>query len=477
MNDEQHLRDLLAAAVPEPPVSADRAARARAYAATRGRRRMAVGAAAAAVLVAMALPFALTNDNDNELRESENRDPTVEPGSVDCPAVRDWRTEPDPTLKGAPTLESGAVAVRLCNPYGAYWQAPADALITDADRMVELVNSLEPEARAPGDRYCPAVGSPFNWEMQFQYANGTTRLIRGSGAGCGYLEIGRAQYLGAERVANRFLTLLGRQRSASEPPASINLALPCPDYAADTGTEFSPLPIELPLALTDAVICWQRELNTELPPARAPLTSAQRDSLLAALNAESEQGNPVSSEECTESVELRIALIGSTPWGDRVHLRSDCGVFAIGDDERWTWRPGPAARQILDELIATHPQEIPLPDADAAADITVSTWVDLVNAGQRERADRLWITPPQLPAEFEKIAFKGEELRTVTPEPGSPESAYAQVKENLALYSLVPTGGGYVEYRQMRFLLVRNTSTEPWRILSMTDLGAVSTGR
>jgi len=473
MNDEQHLREILSAAVPEPPGSSDRATLARVYAATRRRRRIGVGATAAAVLAALVVPFTLV-DRTGEPAEQE---PTVEPGSVDCPPVRHWRTQPNPPLEGADTLEPGAVAVRLCNPYGAYWQAPADALVTDVDRMIELVNALEFEARQPRDRVCNVMGSTFNWEMQFQYADGETRLVRGSPAGCGYVEIGGAQRVGAGKAADRFIKLLGEQRSAMEPPANLDIPLPCPNYSTDTGNEFSVMPAPLPIELHEAVVCWQRELHTELPSARASTTDAQLRTLLNDLNTRAARNDPARAEECTDPSLPRIELIGTGPWGDRIHLRADCWVFSFGDSEEWTWRPGPAARELLDELVETHPQPIPLPGPDVAADVTVSTWVDLVNSGQRERGERLWVTPPDLPAEFDQIAFKGEELQKVTPEPGAPESAYTQVMENLALYRVVPTGGGYGDYHQVRFILVRNNSDQPWRILSMTDLGAVSTGR
>jgi hypothetical protein len=42
---------------------------------------------------------------------------------------------------------------------------------------------------------------------------------------------------------------------------------------------------------------------------------------------------------------------------------------------------------------------------------------------------------------------------------------------------LLPTERSWVDYHEVHFTLGRDSTAMPWRILTMTDLGAISTGR
>jgi hypothetical protein len=156
-------------------------------------------------------------------------------------------------------------------------------------------------------------------------------------------------------------------------------------------------------------------------------------------------------------------------------MDSSCGTFFVydGEQQRW-WRPDQQSQAILDRLISTGPLEIPLPGAETASDEVVNAWVDLFNNDRPERAGQLWVGDQPTLSGVDRIELKIIDVVTVDAAPGTRESAYQAVRSVTASYREVPVDA---DFRERTFTLVRNSTDEPWRILSYDDQGAAQTGR
>jgi hypothetical protein len=100
-----------------------------------------------------------------------------------------------------------------------------------------------------------------------------------------------------------------------------------------------------------------------------------------------------------------LMLVGRTAWGDQT------ARYLVSDD---TWAPTPAARAVLDQLIAEADPPAPTIDETSTASDVLAAYVDLLNAGDRSAAAALWhpmAGGPQLPPPGAHIDYQVEEVR------------------------------------------------------------------
>lgn len=467
---EDRLGRSLTEIVPEPPTG-DLAGAARTWARRRRRRRQGIVAASAAVavLAAIGVPWAVTRGDDPG--GDRGGEPVKEPevASLECPAEVNRGALPG---KPGDPLRKGAVRAQLCPAGGAgSFQPPRDLLETGLDELIVRVNARP--MKDPTSFCTQELG--IAWTVLLEYADGTVASATGENYGCERLDLGRPPDLpdnrsrvGATQVYQMYLELLAAQRATREPPGA-ETPLPCPSYEPD-GPGFSPVrPDPKALGLTSAVLCWKSETLTETPYQSAELDARLVDMINADL------AERVSEEhdagEC--SVEQRVDIVGQNAWGDRIRIPGvGCGWFGVGD---WFWQPSADVRERFDDLMESQPPpEIPLPTADDEPDAVLRAWADLINSGERAKADSLWAVEAALPnAGVTQIGFSDSNMRRIDPEPGTPAAAYSQVwlMED-ALYWEEPA----TEVRNVDITVVRDSDDEPWRILAMTDRGQASVG-
>jgi hypothetical protein len=216
MNDfEDRLRDRLHSAVPDGPDEPVRAGAARAYAARRRRRtRTSLGVAAVVVAVGgvSVLPSVLGGDDGGSAPVATS------PSATGATAIagEPYACPPKPPkhrTSDAPgdQVPEGALLARLCVAgVGTTWQPPADALTSDVDALVRVVNDQEV---LPDSQPCTMELGPA-YTLTFQYADGSTVTVQGELFGCRALTVGDATYRGADQVHDRFLGFLHQQRRA-----------------------------------------------------------------------------------------------------------------------------------------------------------------------------------------------------------------------------------------------------------------------
>jgi hypothetical protein len=470
MNDsfEDRLGRSLTEIVPEPP-TADLAGAARTYA-RRARRRgqgIVAGAAAVAVLAAIGVPWAVTRGGESGSDRGGEPVKKPEVAALECPDKVDRGRLPG---KRDEPLKKGAVRAVICPARGSgLFQPPQDALESGLDEFVASVNARPPMKSTA----CPLnLGTA--WTVLLEYADGTAASVTGENYGCGPLFLGPNGSSGqardgADAVYRKYLGLLAAQRANRQRPAT-EVPLSCPSSKAP----FSPVRQDpKALGLTHAMLCWRTETLTRTPFQSAPLD----DELIALINADIAERSTGrrhdGGAECNER--LRVEIVAQNGWGDRMLISgSGCGLFGTGE---WFWQPGEEVQQRLEELIESQPPpKVPLPTAADHPDAVVRAWADLVNLGDRAKADRLWAVDPTLPtAGVAKIGFKDSGMRRVAPESGTPAAAYAQVW--LMEDALYWEGADESSFRNVDITIVRDSDAEPWRILSIVDRGQASVGR
>lgn len=335
-HDEQWLRDGLAAAVPDPPANPARAEAAAALAGRRRRTTVAVAGAVAAVVVIAGLSAALGSGSG-----TDQGDPATVPTTT-CPAVPDLDDadplhRPDP---GAPaTVPPGAVSARLCQGGGTAWDAPEDALVTDVEDLVEVVNGLE-ASEAPD--FCPAdLGR--GYRIVFGYDDGREFVVSGRLAGCRDLVVGSGYRADGVAPWEAFIDLLREQRDELTPPPGLEADPVDLDCATNDGAD-APVtsPVADPGTMTTAVIClrsWDyRNVRS------APIPAADLRTLMSDLRANT---GPFVAVDCLQAGP-RVSVRGVTGWGDAIEIHNDCGYYQLEDG---SWKPGPEARRLLDALL------------------------------------------------------------------------------------------------------------------------------
>lgn len=237
-------------------------------------------------------------------------------------------------------LPSGAIRLRVCNAAGDEWvvrgrrheqdyRVPLDALTTQVDSVVRLVNAGTP---APEEGICAGVGGP-GQVLWFSYPD-TDLAVTVHDGGCADLDRGDARVHGGDVVVAELSRLLWAQRDA-RPPPRVSLEAACsPALTRDT-----PLVLTDRLDVVDAVVC---EFTDEVRQAR--LGADELAAMNAEFRAQEDRRDP-------PGCETRL-LRGVTAWGDRFSWLGSCWDFAIpGAYPRGLhWEPTPQLRAALDAV-------------------------------------------------------------------------------------------------------------------------------
>ena len=397
-------------------------------------------------------------------------------GGVDdfsCPPVPGRGETPAP-VTGPKELPAGAVAVRICDSGGLFGAAPLDALTAGVPKVVDSVNALPVAAR------CDAMPMDLGptWDLVFLYSDGHTQTVRGSTHGCGGVDVGSV-VRGGREDADLPLRLLQRllwEQRESTPPADVSVAKPgCSDGGQENSLGQTFMPLQEPLSMQHAVLCWRFETESEQPAQQAEIRDADLTLLLDDLNS-NRTSKKISEQECVDPDVVHYRIVGVNAWADRLALDGYCGAFDLSGNNSDVWRPNPDSQAILDRLVADHPTAIAAPHQHTAPEQVVAIWADLVNSGNQDRATELWTDPPEIPTGV-RIEMKTGQVRSVLADPGTTEAAYHKVVEVSSLYRLVSADGSWVDYHEVRFRLGRERADLPWRILEMTDDGETSNGR
>ncbi|MCY7401230.1 MAG: hypothetical protein LH477_09765 [Nocardioides sp.] len=209
-------------------------------------------------------------------------------------------------------LPTGAVGVRLCpgRPQLNYdgnvsepgIQAPLDELVTDVDRVVDVVNALPDQ---PDQVDCPFDGGP-DLVFWFRYADGDARAVSYGSKGCHSLVVGgdRNRERGQD-VATAFAEALRAQRDASTPPAASPEPAACDHAYSEPVSALPPVPIDLASAR------WCVGAKKGIRSAAIP------ESLLRRINDSPLTPVPSIREGCVPS-NFGSTIQGLTAWGDRV---------------------------------------------------------------------------------------------------------------------------------------------------------------
>src|SRR5205823_901677 len=113
------------------------------------------------------------------------------------------------------TVPEGAVAVHLCGGNGTSFDRPSDPLVTDVDRLADVVNR---QPATPLRSVC-ATDLGVAYVLAFEYADGTIVPVGGDLYGCHQLRVGTSTRKNPERPWSAFIQLLRAQRAATAPPS------------------------------------------------------------------------------------------------------------------------------------------------------------------------------------------------------------------------------------------------------------------
>lgn len=277
--------------------------------------------------------------------------PRVEALTNGCPGP-----EVRPQFPPDGRLPNGATQVRVCNFTGDLmtfkrdrveedFLVPIDALTTNVDAVVDLINAAAPQKAADSRTYCAGVGAPTQ-VLWFSYPDTDLAVTYNDGT-CKNLDLGEIEVEGGDAVAAAFSDLLWEQRDRQRPPEQIRRARCAPNLTKDT-----PLVLADRLNLVDAVIC---EYTSGVRQARLTPTA------LDAVNADyattygfEEQGG------CPQRM-----MRGITAWGDQFTWWATCWDFLISNTypTGLHWKPAPEVQDLLDSLprgpsrrqVTTHP--------------------------------------------------------------------------------------------------------------------------
>lgn len=452
MSEEEQLREMMAASIPEPPAAPERAVQARRYAAASARRRttgVVVGAAAVAAVVLV--PFAIGGGGGGP--RPGPADPSTPAAATEfaCPPKPEQGETPPPVTGDHP-LPKGAVAVRLCDSGGLLAQPPLDALTTKVDEVIAAANALP--ARKPCDA-APWDAGP-TWDLAFRYPDGRTQTVRGASHGCGGVAFGDGITYGGRTDANRplwrFQRLLLEQRE-SAPAPSVDL----PELSCRPRHDLTMMPREKPLTAERAVLCWKFETRSKQPTEHAVIEPDDLAVLLTDFNSAPPSDRRPTDAECNDPDRPDLHIAASNRWGDLLRLDTYCGGFDLGSGYWW---PNAESQAILDRLVGSQPREIAAPNARTRPEQVVAIWTDLHNGDERDRAQALWVDPSTAPTGA--VELKTGETKQFEPEAGTPAAAYDEVVQVDANGRVAPG-----DHDEIVFTLVRNGPDETWRILSL----------
>ena len=109
---------------------------------------------------------------------------------------------------------------------------PVDALTTNVDTVVDLINTAAPQKAADSRTYCAGVGTPTQ-VLWFSYPDTDLAVTYNDGT-CEDLDLGEIQVEGGDAVAAAFSDLLWQQRDRQRPPTSVRRARCAPNLTEDT---------------------------------------------------------------------------------------------------------------------------------------------------------------------------------------------------------------------------------------------------
>ena len=158
-------------------------------------------------------------------------------------------------------------------------------------------------------------------------------------------------------MAKEFIRLLREQREGMTPPTASGE----PACVVDETTLFTPVsPVARPEEMTAAVLC--EGLAAGAPLDRVAAVPAGDLSVLLADHAENHSDKQPTGRECRAG--RNLSIVGLTAWGDQVVMAGYCSVFIDAstrpnEQEPFDyWRPGPAARAVIERLLGTDPVSV-----------------------------------------------------------------------------------------------------------------------
>ncbi len=212
MSDEQWLRDRLSGAVPQPPEAPGRATAAQSRA-RRARRRTTAGAvvgAAGVVAVVAALATTLGGSDGGAGPAGPAASDPAAPTDVACPPPPS-EDSPDPVDEIDPDapgeVPAGATVVRLCQGVGMEIEVPEEALTTDVDGLVDLVNGL---AETDEPQICTNDYGQ-GYRLVFGYPDGSTFVVSSQLYGCRLNVVGSTYRVDADAPIDGFTERLQLQ--------------------------------------------------------------------------------------------------------------------------------------------------------------------------------------------------------------------------------------------------------------------------
>ncbi len=446
MSDEQWLKDHLVDAVPPPSAPADRMA---GIAAMRVRRQriLAAGAAAAVCLTVIGVTLTAGVFIGDEPSSGPATGPTesstpTEPPIPPLGCLKDLYS----TDEGADTLESGAVAARLCGPRGGIGPAvnapaPHDVLVTGLDLLVASVNG---QPRGGGGQGClGGFGDVFLLLVAYR---DHVRKIQLNFSVCGGIRVGDQWRTDPQVPLDEFARLLRAQRASTTPPPTI----PDPTCATDEIRSAFADPDEMVLArMCVSYANGGSPTNSVLVPPEtlATILDGWREA----------PGTPIVKGPACGPTTPDWILSGVTAWGDKVTIEAECDRPARGQE--WVSLP-PEARELVDDLIEQAGVNVRDGSDAETAWLLADHWIDAVNAralvsssGAARMIGRvangMWVADPWLPdgaLNWDLLAASRTGL------PGWQEAWLVPAR----------TPGG-----QATFTIVRKTKDAPWRILSL----------
>jgi len=262
-----------------------------------------------------------------------------------CPSGPDVPLDADEPQAEPGTVPAGATSVRLCLGPGNPFHEPVDALVTEVDRLAEVIHDLEP-------RTVTACTDDLGlgYRLVFTYPDGTAIAATGQLYGCGTVTVGGRELVGAAAPWNLFVAALRDQRAATPAPGA-GFGPTC--RGPRGGQRQLVSPVALPTEMTTAVLCVLKPDNPER--ARRIRVPAEDLALLLEDQATSSDGRRPTDAGCLGD-RRSFALRGVTAWGDRVLMEGYCGLVAVPglttDDEVTYWHPGPEAQAVIDRLYA-----------------------------------------------------------------------------------------------------------------------------
>ncbi|MBC2961019.1 hypothetical protein [Nocardioides deserti] len=274
----------------------------------------------------------------------------------ECPPAPAGPRDPDffdEPRDGVPdAVPQGATSARLCPGNGHRLEVPPEALTLGVDRLVDAVNELP----VPEDGFACTQELGYGYRLVLGYPDGDRYQVSGALYGCRLVIVGPDQRRGADDLLEEYAALLRAQREgegegegegapatdAGPGPGKVRI------IACDGPTRASA--VARPDEIEQAVLC----VHTADGARGTPVPAADLHLLREDLRGELPR---IAFRSCPDATQ--VSLVGLTARGERVALGPVCGTWQLQVPEPWgtttwprSWVPGPAARGVLDALVA-----------------------------------------------------------------------------------------------------------------------------